>query len=77
METSNLTNKDNEILSLANNLRWDLGVNFHDTVIESIYEDASRIAQRTVAQEGDPAKHFDLKIDRIVTSRWLGFPIMF
>ena len=77
MESTIPTNKDNEILSLANNLRWDLGVNFHDTIIESIYEDASHLAKRSVHQEGDPAKHFDLKIDRIVTSRWLGFPIMF
>ena len=67
MESTIPTNKDNEILSLANNLRWDLGVNFHDTIIESIYEDASHLAKRSVHQEGDPAKHFDLKIDRIVT----------
>ncbi|MCB0636069.1 MAG: ferrous iron transporter B [Lewinella sp.] len=67
-----------EVLSLANNLRWDLGVNFHDSVIESIYGDASRIAQKTVKLPDDkPAYSLDMKIDRLVTSRWLGFPIMF
>lgn len=67
-----------DILSAANNARWDLGVNFHDTVIESIYEDASRIAKKTVNQKGEKlAYSTDIKIDKIVTSRWLGFPIMF
>lgn len=68
----------NEILSEANKARWDLGVNFHDTVIEAIYEDASRIARKTVKQQGEKAAYsLDLKIDKIVTSRWLGFPLMF
>ncbi len=68
----------NDILALANNIRWDLGVDFHDTIVESIYEDASKIARKTVQQEGErPVYSLDLKIDRIVTSRWLGFPIMF
>ncbi|MBK7475964.1 MAG: ferrous iron transporter B [Haliscomenobacter sp.] len=66
------------ILSLANNLRWDLGVNLHDTVIESIYEDASRIARKAVNKEGDPATYsLEQRIDQLVTSRWLGFPLMF
>ena len=72
-------NKSREdIISAANNARWDLGVNFHDTVIESIYEDASRIARKTVIQKGEKAAYsLDIKIDKIVTSRWLGFPLMF
>jgi len=66
------------ILTAANTARWDLGVNFHDTVIESIYEDASRIARKTVKQKGEKeAYSTDIKIDKIVTSRWLGFPLMF
>ncbi len=70
--------KNEDILSMANSLRWDLGVDFHDTVIESIYADASRIARKTVRAKGEkPAYNWDFKIDRIVTSRWLGFPIMF
>ncbi|MCB0569313.1 MAG: ferrous iron transporter B [Phaeodactylibacter sp.] len=74
-----LQNKNSEnILSLANNLRWGLGVNLHDAVIESIYEDASRIARSTVQLKGEKADYnLERKIDRLVTSRWLGFPIMF
>ena len=58
--------------------RWELGTDFHDTIIESIYEEASRIATKSVKQLGDKeAYSFDLKVDKIVTSRWLGFPLMF
>ena len=71
-------NKADEILSLANTMRWDLGINLHDTVTESIYEDASRIAKKTVQMKDDkPAFNLDNKIDKVVTSRLLGFPIMF
>ena len=77
MEKTQQTQRE-DILSLANNLRWDLGMDFHDTIIESIYEDASKIARKTARLESDkPAYSLDLKIDRWVTSRWLGFPIMF
>jgi len=70
--------KGEEIISVANAARWDLGTDFHDSIIESIYEDASRIANKTVKQLGEKqAYSFDLKIDKIVTSRWLGFPLMF
>lgn len=75
---SNTSKERENILSEANKARWDLGVNFHDTVIESIYADASEIAKNTVTQKGEKAAYSnDLKIDKIVTSRWLGFPIMF
>ncbi|TNE52023.1 MAG: ferrous iron transporter B [Bacteroidetes bacterium] len=71
-------NNHEDILSLANKLRWDQGGAFHDTVIESIYAEAARIARKTVQQTGTPnAYNLDLRIDRILTSRWLGFPIMF
>lgn len=78
MENTTKNTGREDILSAANTARWDLGVNFHDTVIESIYEEASRIAKKTVKQKGEKeAYSFDLKIDKIVTSKWLGFPLMF
>jgi len=67
-----------EILSVANAERWDLGLNFHDTVIETIYSEASAVAQKTVSLSGNkPPYSLDLKIDKIVTGKWTGFPIMF
>ena len=65
------------ILSRAGSLRWDAGRDFHDDLVESIYTDAARIADRAVTREGERGR-FDLDrtIDRFVTSRWLGFPLM-
>jgi len=65
------------ILSMANSLRWDLGVDLHDTIIESIYEDASKIAGKVLRIEGDGSSYrFERNLDQLLTSRWLGFPIM-
>jgi ferrous iron transport protein B len=65
------------LLDEANTLRWKLGEEYHDSLMEGIYADAARIADRAVTRSGDK-KRFDLDrtIDRIVTSRWLGFPVM-
>lgn len=78
MQNNTIKSKGEEIIALANTVRWDLGIDFHDSIIESIYEDASLIAKKTVQQTGEKeAYSFDLKIDKIVTSKWLGFPLMF
>lgn len=65
-----------DILELAKQLRWQLGDNFHDKLTESIYTDAARIANRTIANEEGQDYGLDRKIDRIVTSKTWGFPIM-
>jgi ferrous iron transport protein B len=68
----------NEILALADELRWEIGEDFHDSLAESIYSDASKIASVAVSYDNrKPKFDMDRAIDRIVTSRWLGFPIMF
>jgi ferrous iron transport protein B len=66
------------ILSTANNLRWEIGENFHDTLMESIYLNASEISKRAVTLPSEKETIiWEKKIDRILTSRYLGFPIMF
>jgi len=66
------------ILSTANNLRWEVGENFHDTLMESIYLNASDITKRAVTLPAEKETiSWEQKIDRILTSRYLGFPIMF
>ncbi len=78
MVKTNTKSKGDEILSIVNSVRWELRDDFHDNVIESIYKDASRIAKKTVKRLGEKeAYSFDLKIDKFVTSKWLGFPLMF
>lgn len=67
-----------EILHLSNELRWSIGEDFHDKLIEGVYVDAAEIASHVVSKDGSLAHTpLDTKIDRIVTSRIWGFPIMF
>ena len=76
----NRTNGHNNeaILSLANNLRWEIGENFHDKLMESIYSNATTIAHKSVTTPLEkPTFSFDRALDRIVTSPVLGFPMMF
>ena len=43
----NMKNKDTQdLLDLASELRWEVGENFHDTLVEGIYADAAHIAQK-------------------------------
>jgi ferrous iron transport protein B len=66
-----------EVCNLAENLRWEVGRDFHDNVVEAIFADAARIADRVVRRADDAkAPTWDQTLDKIVTSRTLGFPIM-
>lgn len=66
-----------EILQTANTLRWQVGREFHEQLMEDIYTEAARLADRAVTRPGAPPR-FDLDraIDRLVTSRRWGLPIM-
>ena len=66
-----------EVLALAQELRWQLGTDFHDELMESIFSEAAKIAGKVVRMEGKKeAFSLDRAIDRVVTSRLWGFPIM-
>jgi ferrous iron transport protein B len=68
---------DHPVLEAAHQLRWRVGKDFHQKLMESIYAEAARIADRTVTRSGEkPRFDLDRAIDRVVTSRILGFPIM-
>jgi len=70
------TNTD-DIISMANQLRWSIGDDYHDKLTEGIYTDAAAIAKKTVKTEGAKgAFNPDATIDKILTSRTWGFPIM-
>jgi ferrous iron transport protein B len=75
--TDEVVNRPEEIIRNAKDLRWKIGGNVHETLVEGIYTDAARIADRAVTRPGESPK-FDLDrtIDRIVTSRRWGFPLM-
>ena len=66
-----------DILTTAQSLRWEIGQDYHERLMEAIYTDASNIADRAVTRPGEkPRFDMDRTMDRIVTSRVWGFPLM-
>ena len=73
-----------DILATAEALRWEIGdpagrgaSSFHEKLTETLYAEAARIADRAVTRPGHtPGFDPDRAIDRIVTSRVWGFPVM-
>jgi len=71
-------NTINKLINLSHDLRWQIGDDFHDNLTEGIYADASDIASSSITIENKKKKfRLDSKIDKIVTSKTWGFPIMF
>ncbi len=66
-----------EVLDSANSLRWEVGEDLHEALMESIYGDATRIADRVVTRAGEKMRFdWERNLDRLLTSRWTGFPVM-
>lgn len=66
-----------EILATAQALRWEVGEDFHEKLMEALYTNATEIADRAVTRPGEkPRFDLDRTIDRIVTSRRWGFLLM-
>jgi ferrous iron transport protein B len=66
-----------DILATAQSLRWEIGKDFHQDLMEAIYADAAEIADRAVTRPDEkPRFDLDRTIDRLVTSRVWGFPLM-
>jgi ferrous iron transport protein B len=71
-----MTNSE-AILETAARLRREVGDNLHDKLTEAIYADAGAIADRAVsAGERSNNKSLEQIFDRLITSRWFGFPLM-
>ena len=71
---ANITAQD--ILERAQTLNRTLDVSFRDKMVEAIYADAEAIADKVVSKKGERQSSFDQRIDRIVTSRVWGLPLM-
>jgi ferrous iron transport protein B len=56
--------------------RWKLDAKHHDGVSETIFAHAQRIAAAATPQAATVRPALDRRLDRVLTSRWLGFPIM-
>jgi ferrous iron transport protein B len=73
-----LTIEERDILQTAEDLRWEIGQEFHEQLMENIYSEAAQLADRAVTwPDEQPRFDLDRTIDRIVTSRIWGFPLMF
>jgi ferrous iron transport protein B len=65
------------VLNLAGELRKKVAADFHDNLVETTYGEATRIADRAVTRPGETSRPtLDQTIDRLVTSRTWGFPLM-
>ncbi len=65
-----------DILARADALRRTLDGAFRDRLVEAIYAEAQRIAARAVRQTGRARVDADHWVDRVLTSRIFGLPIM-
>ena len=66
-----------DILRTAEAARWQIGQDFHERLMEDIFTEAAKIADRAVTRPDEkPRFDMDRTIDRIVTSRIWGFPLM-
>jgi len=66
-----------EILETAENMRWDIGENVHEKLVEEIYKNAAQIAEGAINRAGEGSRSgFDQILDKIVTNRITGIPIM-
>jgi ferrous iron transport protein B len=65
-----------QILDESNHLRSTLDLSLRDEIVKMIYDEARAIVSRVVHTPQTTSADLDTKIDRIVTSRLWGLPIM-
>lgn len=65
-----------DVLARVEALQRRLGGTFRDQLVERMYHEAERIAGRAASRPGKRKWDLDQRIDRIVTSRIFGLPLM-
>jgi ferrous iron transport protein B len=65
-----------DIVREAATLRRSLQAGFREEVVTSLYGEVERITRRAVRDSGERPQELDQRIDRIVTSRTFGLPLM-
>lgn len=72
-----LTNVNEKILELAEDLRYGFNENIHEKWVEETYKNAALIADQVVHRKREGQEvGFDLKLDKIITNPITGVPIM-
>jgi len=72
----NRTTEAQELLSAVDQLRREVGPQFRDEIVESLYADAQAIADRAVHLPNRTRRPWDERIDRLVTHPLWGLPLM-
>lgn len=76
MSTTNSDSIEN-IVSLARSLRWDVGDNLHEALMDAVYQDAARITEKVVIREDKKSGFdWDRTLDALLTNRYTGFLVM-
>ncbi len=65
-----------QILDRADTLRRGLGEDFRDEMVGALYEESRRVSRLAARERGDNRWTLDQRIDRLVTSRIFGLPLM-
>ncbi len=78
MNTAAASPSPETLLTAARQWRERIPGDLHEHVVEAIYAEAARIAGRAVSRSGRAAARptWEQRLDRIVTSRVWGFPLM-
>jgi len=76
----NLTPKSDispqDILNKADALQRKMDISFRDSIIQSTYADAEKLAKDAVRQKGDALQTWGDRFDRIITNPFTGLPLM-
>jgi ferrous iron transport protein B len=65
------------VLRLASELRWTLPPDTHDQMVAALYARAEAIATAaTTTAKAKARRTVDATLDRLLTGRWTGFPVM-
>jgi ferrous iron transport protein B len=66
-----------DIIKLAQSLRWEVGDELHDNLMNSLYADAGKIKDKVVSLSGTKKRFsWERTLDKILTSPLTGFPVM-
>ena len=77
LNISSVTPRAEAILAATQRWRQQMSGDLHEHIVEAIFGEAARLADRAVSRPGQAARPtLDRTLDRILTSRLWGFPIM-
>ncbi len=65
-----------EIINIVDSCEPNVRIKINDELVEEIYETASRIVARSVKKRINGINEFELKLDKLLTSKYFGFPLM-